>query len=66
MRELTDSEREVAEYIKAFMTNLKNDICPHCGTPITNKRQVGRCVYADPCGCRLYQGNLDEQAKEKR
>lgn len=56
--EIAQHERETAEVIKAFFENLANDICPHCKTPITNKRQVGRCVYADPCGHRLYQGKL--------
>jgi hypothetical protein len=30
--------------------------CPHCGAVMT-KRHVGRSVYADPCGHRLYQGD---------
>jgi len=29
--------------------------CPFCGAAMT-KRQVGRDVYAAPCGHRLYQG----------
>ena len=36
------------------------DVCPHCGTKITDMRQIGRCVYAG-CGCRLYQGWLPEK-----
>lgn len=59
----TDEEidAEVAEIeavTLAFTDALVNDTCPHCQTKITNKRQVGRCVYADPCGHRLYQGQL--------
>jgi hypothetical protein len=32
--------------------------CVRCGTPMTAKHQVGRCIYVDPCGCRLGQGRL--------
>lgn len=52
-------KREIAEAFKQYLRGLQNNVCPHCGMPITNKRQVGRCVYADPCGCRLYQGRLN-------
>lgn len=44
-------------YLK-FVSALANDICPHCQAAITRRVQVGRCVYAEPCGCRLYQGTL--------
>lgn len=38
--------------------------CWHCGKPVTAKRQVGRCIYAVPCGCRVGQGRLrDAQGK---
>lgn len=37
------------------MSNIQNGICPTHKVAMT-KKQVGRCVYADPCGCRLYQG----------
>lgn len=57
--EINKQQTEAAAAIAAFFSNLANDICPHCQTPITGKRQVGRCVYADPCGHRLYQGRLD-------
>lgn len=57
--EIDAQEAATVVAFKAYVDNLSNDICPHCHTPITNKRQVGRCVYADPCGCRLYQGRLD-------
>ncbi len=43
--------------LKQWGEDIKNDICPNHKIPIT-KRQVGRCVYASPCNCRLYQGTL--------
>jgi hypothetical protein len=30
--------------------------CVFCQRPIERFDQVGRSVYAFPCGCRLYQG----------
>lgn len=32
--------------------------CLDCGEPITKRRQVGRCIYASPCGHRQGQGRL--------
>ncbi len=51
-------EAETQRMIRGFFENLQNDICPHCRTAIEARRQGGRCVYAEPCGCRLYQGKL--------
>jgi hypothetical protein len=31
--------------------------CPHCKRPMT-QQQVGPCVYASPCGHRLFQGKI--------
>lgn len=58
----TDEEvaAEVAESdeaLAAFLGKLASDVCPHCDRKIERKQQVGRCVYADPCGHRLYQGH---------
>lgn len=50
-------DASAVEHIKKFLTDLAAGVCPHCGTPIGERRQVGRCVYADPCGHRLYQGS---------
>lgn len=54
--ELEAERREVAQIFKKFQADLDKNICPHCGTPIERREQVGRCAYARPCGCRLYQG----------
>lgn len=59
--EVAEKEREMDEILQKFLDNLKNDICPHCGTPIKEKKQVGRCVYSVTCGCRLYQGHLKKE-----
>jgi hypothetical protein len=34
--------------------------CVRCGTPMVAQRQVGRCIYVEPCGCRLGQGRLTD------
>lgn len=44
-------------YVK-HVEQVRNDVCPHCQARIENMRQVGRCVYASPCGHRLYQGRI--------
>lgn len=56
--EIAGKEREASAALEAFVNNLNNNICPHCKTPIAEKKQVGRCVYGYPCGHRLYQGKL--------
>lgn len=61
--ELTEQDREAAAAIKAYLEKLAAHICPHCDTPIQEERQVGRCVYAVPCGHRLYQGKAKKPEK---
>jgi hypothetical protein len=57
------TEDEVQEHVEAseamlddFLSKLKADTCPHCDADVERHRQAGRCVYAEPCGHRLYQG----------
>lgn len=65
------SEQEIAEEVKRsqehaakFLAELaEGKTCPHCHRPIEKRRQVGRCVYASPCGCRQYQGTLPESER---
>lgn len=59
--EVAEKEKEMNEAIQKFISDLNSDICPHCGTPIKEKKQVGRCVYSITCGCRLYQGTLKKE-----
>lgn len=56
--EIEKREHDFEKWWAEFESNLKANICPHCKAPITKKVQVGQCVYAEPCGCRLYQGRL--------
>ena len=52
---LSDTDKD---FIAAFFEKLRNGTCPHCDLKIERQRQVGRCVYAEPCGHRLYQGRV--------
>lgn len=47
---------EILTNARARMQRMADGICPHCDAKIEKKSQVGPCVYADPCGCRLYTG----------
>lgn len=55
-----DVPPDVSERIRKYLDLLARGFpeCPHCGKTVENKIQVGRCVYAEPCGCRLSQGTL--------
>lgn len=48
-------DAEIQRVLSDYLEKLRKGVCPHCGQPFA-QRQVGRCVYAQPCGHRLYQG----------
>jgi len=52
-----EDRARVMDIIKADFEKIANNICPNHNIVIT-KVQIKRCVYAEPCGCRLYQGKL--------
>ena len=54
--ELAEQDRQAAETFTRYVSDLDAGICPFCGTAIERRKQVGRCVYAQPCHHRLYQG----------
>lgn len=56
--ELKAEEEAVNQMVAQFLTDLASNVCPHCKQPIERKVQIGRCVYAEPCNHRLYQGEL--------
>jgi hypothetical protein len=47
-----ETERRIA----AMLKKAADGICTTCDRPVERERQVGRCVYASPCGHRLFQG----------
>lgn len=60
---------EVAAIATQFLTDMlecltkKPDTCMRCHNPLTTVKKIGRSLYALPCGCRLYQGNLPSWAR---
>jgi|GEM_PF-1080565 len=60
-----ETERSNSQFV-AFLSHLAQGTCPHCGTPVKREKQVGRCVYAEPCGHRLYQGKTRERVEQER
>lgn len=60
--EIAEDERKIAEFIGKLEALIagKSKECPHCGKQIEEMHQVGRSVYAGPCGCRQYQGQLSK------
>lgn len=63
--QIAERNKHIAAYLES-MANLmqgKSDVCPQCEQKINQLEQVGRCVYAHPCGHRLYQGRLPKGYK---
>jgi hypothetical protein len=56
--EQAEEMRQAGEAFLKWITNLESNICNECGAPVESEQQVGRCVYARPCGHRLYQGKV--------
>jgi len=55
--EVDADEARIELAIQWRFEKMADGICPECDASM-RKRQVGRCVYAEPCGHRLYQGKL--------
>jgi len=53
-------EKAVSDAVNKFLDfkARKTDVCFHCGRQVKRLRKVGRCVYAEPCGCRMWQGGI--------
>ncbi len=56
--------KRVEERIAEWSHKIASNVCPTHNIPIT-KKQVGRCIYAEPCGCRLGQGKLKKSRKDE-
>ena len=64
--DIEEIERSIRDSLEAMASfqNRKTDQCIVCGQPITAMEQVRRCVYAKPCGCRLWQGAIPDAWKD--
>lgn len=70
--EYTDAEIKAFDHELAAVLNKlaafergESDACLECGEKVTQMRQVGRCVYAEPCGHRLWQGRIPTAWKDR-
>lgn len=55
-REVQNKVEHAQQAIVKWATDLRNNVCPHCGHTITQRQKISRSVFAMPCGHRLYQG----------
>ena len=57
---------EIKEIARRYMIRLfgfetrESEDCPVCGAHVHSLIQIGVCVYARPCRCRLWQGTIPE------
>jgi hypothetical protein len=60
--ELEAQDREVAAIIEQLtkFDRRESEDCPHCKQHVERLEKVGRCVYARPCNCRVWQGTIPE------
>lgn len=54
--EIAEEQAAIDAAIAQVVKREKSGECIHCGKPITRRRQVDKCMYADPCGHRQGQG----------
>ena len=65
--EVAEQERETNEQVRAFLAEMtEGKTCIICHALIENRYQVGRCVYANPCGHRQYQGTLPKKVEDEK
>jgi hypothetical protein len=62
--EIAEKEAEIREAAIAFFRDMQSGLCPHCRQPVQKQVQVGRCVYAEPCGHRLWQGEANQAIED--
>lgn len=58
--EIEQEQKEIDAFVEKLnaLSDGSSRNCIHCGAIVTSMRKVGRCVYAEPCGCRLWQGDV--------
>ena len=56
MEDVEADERDTEAIIAQISERAKRGECIHCGAKVEKRVQVGRCVYAEPCGHRQGQG----------
>ena len=56
--QVEDQIKKINLIFNQVKKELEEGICPTCKQKISKHKQVGRCVYAEPCTHRLYQGKM--------
>ncbi|QIN79645.1 hypothetical protein GBA65_15170 [Rubrobacter marinus] len=56
---------ESSRHIREWAEEVGRGVCPNCKKD-GRWRQVGRCVYCEGCGHRIYQGTLPDSKKPPR
>lgn len=59
LRRIEDRGKEVLESMVDFQLR-RTEACPQCSQSVASVEKVGRCIYARPCGCRLWQGVIPQ------
>jgi len=63
--ELDAIDAEINAAVAQAMERLAFGLCIECGQPVERMQQVGRSIYAQPCGHRNGQGNAKEWQKRQ-
>lgn len=58
-----EASRAVRKYLEIMVGGFKS--CPQCDLAVDERQQIGCCVYAFPCGHRLYHGTLPKGDKHE-
>lgn len=63
--ELAEQNRLVENFLEnmAAFEARETEACIQCGKHVDRLDKVGRCVYARPCNCRLWQGAVPDAWK---
>jgi hypothetical protein len=62
--EIAEEESEIRQAVTAFFDDMNAGLCPECHQKVERQVQVGRCVYSEPCGHRLWQGKARNEVKQ--
>jgi len=62
--QIAESDKAINEMLVKFRKRMKEGICNDCDTKIQGVKQVGPCVYAEPCGHRIGQGDAEKMRKQ--
>ncbi len=61
--EIAADEAEFKAAMDRMRDNAAKGLCNTCGVKTTSVRQAGHCVYANPCGHRIGQGDAEQVAR---